>query len=79
MSSKEKSKEYYDRDSEAPDIQVGQRVLLFDETVRRYWSKKLSPNYIGPYEVLEVEGINVIIKRGRAAKIVQVNRLRTFY
>jgi hypothetical protein len=52
LSSKEKSKEYY----EAPDIQVGQRLLLFDETVRRGRSKKLSPHYIGPYEVLEFEG-----------------------
>jgi hypothetical protein len=79
MPSKEKTKEDYDRDSEAPDIQVGQWVLLFDETVRRGWSKKLIPPYIGPYEVLEVEGVNVIIKRGRAAQKVHVNRPRPFY
>jgi hypothetical protein len=79
LSSKEKSKVYYDRRTEAPDFQVGQRVLLFDETVRRGRSKKLSPQYIGPYEILEVEGVNVVIKRGRTSQRVHVNRIRPFY
>jgi hypothetical protein len=79
LSSKEKSKVYYDERTEAPDFQVGQRMLLFDETVRRGRSKKLSPQYIGPYEILKVEGVNVVIKRGRASQRVHVNRIRPFY
>jgi len=79
LTSKERSKVYYDKDSELPDIQVGQKVLIFDETVRRGRSKKLSPQYIGPYEVLAVEGVNVIIKKGRSAQKVHVNRIRPFY
>jgi hypothetical protein len=79
LSSKEKSKEYYDRDSETLDIQVGNKVLLFDETVRRGRSRKLSPKFIGPYEVLAVEGVNVVIKRGRTSQRVHVNRVRPFY
>ena len=55
IAKKEKSKEHYDKDSENPDIQVGQKVLLFDETVRRGRSKKLSAQYVGPYEVLARE------------------------
>ena len=47
--SKEKSKKYYDKCSEKCEIQVGQKILLFDETVRRGRSKKLSPQYIGQY------------------------------
>ena len=35
ISSKERSKEYYDKDSETFEFQIGQNVLLFDETVRR--------------------------------------------
>jgi hypothetical protein len=34
LSSKEKSKEYYDKDSETLEVRAGQKVLLFDETVR---------------------------------------------
>jgi hypothetical protein len=79
ISGKEKSKEYYDRDSEKSEIQVGQRILLFDETVRRGRSKKLSPQYVGPYEVLAVDRVNVTIKRGRTTQKVHVNRVRHFY
>jgi len=79
LTSKERSKVYSDKDSELPDIQVGQNVLIFDETVRRCRSKKLSPQYIGPYEVLAVEGVNVIIKKGRSTQKVHVNRIIPFY
>ena len=79
IAKKEKSKGYYDKESENPDIQVGQKVLLFDETVRRGRSKKLSPQYVGPYEVLATEGVNVTIKKGRTTQKVHVNRVRPFY
>jgi hypothetical protein len=62
LASKERSKAHHDKDSELPDIRVGKKILIFDETVRRGRSKKLSPQYVGPYEVLAVEGVNVIIK-----------------
>jgi hypothetical protein len=74
---KEKSKEHYDKGSEKCEIQVGQKILLFDETVRRGRSKKLSPQYIGPYEVLAVEGMNVVIRKGRNTQKVHVYRVRT--
>jgi len=48
LSNQEKCKEYYDKDSETIEIQIGQKVLLFDETVRRGRIKKLSPQYFGP-------------------------------
>ena len=68
IASKAKSKEYYDKGSETFEIQIGQKVLLFDETVRRGRSKKPSPQYIGPYEVLAVEGVNVTIRKGRTTQ-----------
>ena len=49
ISSKERSKEYYDTNSETMEIQTGQKVLLFDETVCRGRSKKLTPQHVGPY------------------------------
>jgi hypothetical protein len=77
--SKERSKEYYDKGSEKCEIQVGQKILLFHETVRRGRSKKLSPQYIGPYEVLAVVGVNVTIRKGCTTQTVHVNRVRPFY
>jgi hypothetical protein len=77
--SNEKTKEYYDKCSEKCEIQVGHKILLFDETVRRGRSKKLSPHYIGPYEVLAVDGVNVTIRKGRTTQKVHVNRVRPFY
>jgi hypothetical protein len=64
------------KDSKTLEVRVGQKVLLFYETVWRGRSRKLSPQYIGPYEVLAVEGVN---KRGRAAQKGHINRIRPFY
>jgi len=44
LSGKERSKEYYDKGSEIPTIQVGQTVLIFDETVRRGDRRNLAPS-----------------------------------
>ena len=79
ITAKERSKEHYDRGAEACDFQVGQKILLRDETVRRGRSRKLSPQYVGPYEVVAVEGVNVTIKKGRRTQKVHVNRVRAFY
>jgi hypothetical protein len=72
--SKEKSKPYYDKGTAEREVQVERKVLLFDETVRRGRSKKLSPQYIGPYKVLAVNGV-----KDRTAQKVHVNRVRPFY
>ena len=79
LSGKERNKEYYDKGSEIPTIQVGQKILIFDEAVRRGRSKKLSPQYIGPYDVLAVEGVNLVIKRGRSTQKIHVNRVKPYY
>jgi hypothetical protein len=79
ITNKEKSKAYYDKDTEECEIRVGHNVLLFDETVCRGRSKKLSPQYIGPYEVLGIDRVNVTIKRRRTTQKVHVNRVRLFY
>jgi hypothetical protein len=75
----EKSKAYYDKDAAEREVQVERKVSFFDETVRRGRSKKLSPQYIGPYKVLAVNGVNVTIKKDRTAQKVHVNRVRPFY
>ena len=79
VASKVRSKEHYDKETEPVEISVGDRVLLYDETVRRGRSKKLSAEWIGLYEVVELNKVNATIKRGRKLIKVHVNRLKPFY
>ena len=60
-------------------LQVGDKVLLFDESVRRGRSRKLSAQWVGPYVVLRVDGVNATIKKGRSTIKVHVNRLKPFF
>jgi len=60
-------------------LQVGDKVLLFDETVRRGRSRKLSAQWIGPYTIMEIDKVNATISRGRKVTKVHVNVLKPFY
>jgi len=79
VESKTRSKQDYDRKTVQISLKAGDRVLLSDESVRRGRCKKLSAQWIGPYAVLAVDGINATIKRGRNVIKVHVNRLKPFY
>jgi transposase InsO family protein len=79
VDSKTRSKQDYDKKAVQIALKVGDRVLLYDESVRRGRSKKLCAKWIGPYVVLAVDGVNATIKRGRTAVKVHVNRLKPFY
>jgi hypothetical protein len=75
---KGKSKEHYDKTSGQRKLQVGDKVLLFDKTVRRGRSRKLSAQWIGPYNI-ELDKVNATIARGRKLTKVHVNHLKPFY
>jgi hypothetical protein len=60
-------------------LQLGDKVLLFDETVRRGRSRKLSAQWIGPYTLTEIDKVNATITRCRKVTKVHVNRLKPFY
>jgi hypothetical protein len=75
---KEKSKEYYDRNTREATFMLGDIVLLYDETVRRRRSKKLSSQWLGPYEVIGLDRVNATIKKGRRTQKVHLNRLKPF-
>lgn len=79
VSHKMKSKEYYDKNTELAKYKVGQKVLLYDETVCKGWSRKLSPQYIGLYETIAVNRVNATIKKGHNTQQVHVNRLKPIY
>jgi len=55
-------------------------VLLHDEKLHRGRSSKLSPPYIGPYEIIFVDGVNITLqlRRNKTLK-VHANRLKPFF
>jgi hypothetical protein len=79
LQGKAKSKAHFDKKTVQIALQVGDKVLLFDESVRRGRSRKLGAQWVGPYVVTAVEGVNATIKRGRNLVKVHVNRLKPFY
>jgi transposase InsO family protein len=79
LKSKERSKLDYDKKTVRIALRAGDKVLLFDESVRRGRSRKLSAQWVGPYVVLEVEGVNATIKKGRTIIKVHTNRLKPFF
>ena len=79
IASKVRSKDYYDKGTEVMKTEVGHKVLLYDETVRRGRSRNLSSQWIGPYYVVELNKVNATIRKGRKLIKVHVNRLKPFY
>ena len=80
IKSKEKSKEYYDQNAEQSKFKTGDiKVLLFDETVRRGRSRKLSAQWIGPYTITALDTVNATRARRRKLVKVHINRLKSFY
>jgi hypothetical protein len=79
-SQKERSKKYHDRNINTPLFTVGDKVLLHDEKIRRGRSAKLSPPFIGPYEIIDVDDVNLTLKlpKNRTLK-VHANRLKPFF
>ena len=77
---KERSKEYHDRNVNTPLFTIGDKVLLHDENVRRGRSAKLSSPWIGPYDIVDIDDVNVTLKlpRNRTIK-VHANRLKPFF
>ncbi|KAM0731592.1 Retrovirus-related Pol polyprotein from transposon 412 [Formica fusca] len=74
-----KTKENYDKKTKEIKLKVGEKILLYDETVRRGRSKKLDSLWSGPYTIIEKNSeVNYTIKRGRKTIRVHINRLKPF-
>lgn len=75
---KQKSKRYYDQKTRNTQFHIGDKVLLYDETIRRGRSKKLDSLWIGPYEIIKKHSdVNYTIKR-RKELTIHANRLKHF-
>lgn len=79
IKNKEKHKEHYDQKVNFKLFQPGDKVLLFDETLRRGRSQKLQTQWRGPYEVIKVNEPNVTIKIKNKDYKVHANRLKHFF
>jgi hypothetical protein len=79
IASKGKSKEHCDKKVREMNWQVGDKVLLFDGTVCRGRSRKLSAQWRGPYILTEIDKVNATITRSRKVTKVHVNRLKPFH
>lgn len=78
--SKEKNKRSFDKSLNPKEFRIGEQVQLLIEAVRQGRSKKLGPQWSGPYVVLEKFGdVNYKIKMGRTTKIVHANKLKNYY
>lgn len=78
--SKERNKSNYDRTQNPREFKKNDRVLFYDESVRRGRSRKLDSQWRGPFTVVDVQGPNVIIRlKGKKCIKVHTNRLKEFY
>ena len=79
IESKGKRKEHYDKTAGQTKLQVGDKVLLFDETVRRSRSRKLSAQWLRPYTITEMDKVNATIARGCKSVKMHINQLKPFH
>jgi len=55
-------KQHYDLYVHVTKFKIGEQVLVKDESVRRGRSKKLEAPYVGPCEIVEIEGPNLLLR-----------------
>lgn len=76
IKAKMKSKTYYDKNSKIAAYNVGDKILL-ESKMRK--NKKLTPIFLGPYEVVEINSPETsTIKIGNKKKVVHNNLIKTF-
>jgi hypothetical protein len=77
---KERCKEYHDRRINTPLFSVGDKMLLHNEKIRRDRSAKLTAPYLGPYEIIAIDDVNITQKLPRNKTLkVHANRLKPYF
>lgn len=80
LDNKIKNKTYYDKKAKEKTFDIGEQVQMLNENVRQGRSKKLGPQWLGPYVVTDSVGnSNYEIKKGRTKKIVHADKLKNYY
>lgn len=76
---KQKSKKNYDQKIKKTTYEVGNKILLYDEMVRRGRSKKLDTMWTGPYEIITNHAnISYTKKNRRKTLRTHANRLKLY-
>ena len=79
-----KQKLYHDKTSKEPNFNIGDKVLMTKENVKIGLSKKLTPKFQGPYEIIDI-GPNYTyqlksIADGKISKsLINANRLKKYF
>jgi len=79
-----KSKQYYDKTSEEPEIPLGQKVLVHDPTTKIGECPKFKRRWTGPYMVIEksTDGLSYKLRHCETGKElrshIHINRLKKF-
>ena len=73
------NKVYYDKNTNEKVFNVNDLVLLVNKDIKQGISKKLMPNFKGPYRVTKVfSNRNVEIEVGKKFKIYHVDMLKHY-
>lgn len=73
LQSKLRRKQYYDRYTNPTSYNVGDEILVKNET-----GNKLSQLYLGPYTVIKEESPNVVIKVNGRSQLIHKNRTKLY-
>ena len=73
----EKYKNQYDKLASPHKFETGQKVWLSDTTSIGK-NAKLTPNWIGPYEIVDINDTNAKLKIKNKLKVVNIARLKRF-
>jgi len=72
-----KYKAYYDAKAQPHQFKIGQKIFLNDSTSLGK-NSKLSPNWTGPYEIIDLNDNNAKIKFKNKLKVVNIARIKPF-
>jgi len=77
LANKEASKKIYDKKSHDISFSVGDKVYFETKSARN----KLTPQWTGPFEILEIlpNGVNIAIKHKNKRKVLHKNLLKPHY
>ena len=76
IQSKEKNKEYYDKNINPSSFQPGDKIFLKNEATSKGKNKKLSSVWSGPFEILSTKGVNSTSSVNNKPLLVHNNRLK---
>jgi hypothetical protein len=73
------NKRHYDSEIHVPKFEVRMMVLVRDESVRLGRSKNVEAAYVGPYEILRIEGPKLVLRTRRSKELkIHANRAKLF-